>query len=58
MASTVSLNRFRKQKARAAEKQQAAENRALHGRSKEQRRKEDEARRRMTALLDAKKLVD
>ena len=56
MASVVNLNRFRKAKKRADEQQRAAENRALHGRSKAERQKEEEARRRMDELLDGKKL--
>ncbi|HXC27460.1 MAG TPA: DUF4169 family protein [Stellaceae bacterium] len=56
MASIVNLNRFRKDKKREDAKQRAAENRALHGRSKEQRRNEADASRRMNELLDAKKL--
>lgn len=56
VASVVNLNRFRKDKKREGEKQRAAENRALHGRSKEQRRKEEDASRRMSELLDRKKL--
>jgi hypothetical protein len=56
MASVVNLNRFRKQKARAAKEQHAAENRALYGRSKEERQAETAERRRADHDLDAKKL--
>jgi hypothetical protein len=56
VASIVNLNRFRKSKKREGAKQLAAENRALHGRTKAQRRKEEEAKRRMNELLAGKKL--
>jgi hypothetical protein len=56
VASVVNLKRFRKDKKREDAKQRAAENRALHGRNKEQRRKEADASRRMSELLDGKKL--
>jgi hypothetical protein len=56
VASVVNLNRFRKNKKREDAKQRAAENRALHGRSKAERRGEEEAKRRMNELLDGKKL--
>lgn len=56
MASVVNLNRFRKGKARADKQQRAAENRALHGRSKAERQKEDDAKRRLRDLLDGQKL--
>lgn len=54
MAQIVNLNRFRKQKARADAAQQAAENRILHGRTKEQKQREaaaaEEAQRRLDGL--------
>jgi Domain of unknown function (DUF4169) len=56
VASVVNLNRFRKDKARADKQQRAAENRALHGRSKAERQKEADAKRRMRELLDGRKL--
>jgi len=56
MASVVNLNRFRKGKERAAATQKAAENRALHGRSKKERRASDDERRRTVRDLDGKKL--
>ncbi len=40
MADIVNLRIARKQKARAAKEQQAAENRVLHGRSKSERQRE------------------
>ena len=56
MASVVNLNRFRKDKERAAKEQHAAENRILHGRSKKDRRAGDDERRRAERELDDKKL--
>lgn len=56
MASVVNLNRFRKDKARADKQQRAAENRALHGRSKAEWQKEDDTKRRLRDLLDGQKL--
>ena len=56
MASVVNLNRFRKDKERAAKEQHAAENRILHGRSKKDRRAGDDERRRAERELDGKKL--
>ncbi|HTW53489.1 MAG TPA: DUF4169 family protein [Stellaceae bacterium] len=56
MASIVNLSRFRKNKSREDAKQRAAENRARHGRTKAERRGEEEAKRRLNELLDGKKL--
>ncbi len=56
MGSVVNLNRFRKEKARAAKEQRAAENRALYGRSKKDREQEQDAKQRLSDLLDGKKL--
>ena len=56
MTSVVNLNRFRKKKQRAEDRQRAAENRALHGRSKKERRDTDDERRRARRELDGKKL--
>jgi len=56
VASIVNLNRFRKEKKREDTKQRAAENRAVHGRSKVERLTEEKAKRRMSELLDGKKL--
>jgi hypothetical protein len=54
--SVINLNRFRKAKKREDAKQRAAENSARHGRTKTERRSEEEAKRRMKELLDGKKL--
>ena len=56
MASVVNLNRFRKDKQRATDQKRAAENRALHGRGKKERRASDNERRRAERELDSKKL--
>ena len=56
MASVVNLNRFRKQKARVAKEQRAAENRALYGRNKQERQAETAERRRADRDLEGKKL--
>jgi hypothetical protein len=56
MAPVVNLNRFRKQKARAAKDERAAENRALYGRNKQERQAETDERRRADRALEGKKL--
>ncbi|HWD60435.1 MAG TPA: DUF4169 family protein [Stellaceae bacterium] len=56
MGSVVNLNRFRKDKQRADERSDAAENRALHGRTKAERAKEAADRKRREDLLEGKKL--
>lgn len=54
MSKVVNLNRFRKQKARMAAQQQAAENRLRFGRSKAEKALDtaagEEARRRLDGL--------
>jgi Domain of unknown function (DUF4169) len=56
MAAIVNLNRFRKAKKRDEAQQHAAENRALHGRSKKQRRSDEDERKRTHHELDGKRL--
>ena len=56
MTSVVNLNRFRKEKQRAAKEQRAAENRALHGRSKKERRAGADERQRAQRELGGKRL--
>lgn len=56
MAPTINLNRFRKAKKRDETQRRAAENRALHGRSKKQRRSEEDERKRADQQLDGKRL--
>jgi hypothetical protein len=52
----VNLNHFRKAKKREEAQQRAAENRALHGRSKKDRHAEEDARKRAQRELDSKRL--
>lgn len=54
--NVVNLNRFRKQKARAAKEKQAEINRIRHGRSKAQKERELADRQRAARLLDGKRL--
>lgn len=52
MADVVNLNRFRKDKTRAAEKRQAAENRVVFGRTKAEKAADKAARDRADRMLD------
>ena len=56
VAPIVNLNKFRKAKKRDEDRQRAAENLALHGRSKKERAAETAERRRAARELDSKKL--
>lgn len=56
MASIVNLNKFRKAKKRDEDRQRAAENLALHGRTKKERGAKTTERRRAARELDGKKL--
>ena len=56
MASIVNLNKFRKAKKRAEERQRATRNLASDGRSKRERRVETAERNRAARELDGKKL--
>ncbi|WP_432447807.1 DUF4169 family protein [Aliiroseovarius marinus] len=56
MKKPVNLNRFRKEKARAANKARADENAVKYGRSKAQKRAETSDKTRARAVLDAHKL--
>lgn len=56
MASIVNLNRFRKAKKREETQQRAAENRAVHGRTKAARQGAGKERRRADREFDGKKL--
>lgn len=58
MADVVNLNRFRKDKARAAEKRQAAENRLAFGRTKAEKVADKAARDRADRALDGAKRED
>ena len=52
MGEVVNLRLFRKRTARAEKDRVAAENRALHGRSKSDRKADEAERQRGAALLD------
>ena len=56
MADPVNLRLFRKRKARAEKELQAAENRALHGRTKSGRMRERLEAEKAASLLDAHRL--
>lgn len=56
VAPIVNLNKFRKTKKRAEDRQRAAENLALRGRSKKERGAQTAERRRAAQELDGKKL--
>ena len=56
MTSVVNLNRFRKDKQRADDRKRAAENRALSGRSKKERKVTADEQRRAEHELDGKRL--
>ena len=58
VAEVVNLNRARKAKARAGKEAHAAANRALHGRTKAQKARDDADRARRDALLDGAKRED
>ncbi len=48
----VNLNRFRKRKRRAEEERRAAQNRQAHGRTKQEKMKDADDRRRRDGHLD------
>ncbi len=52
MAEIVNLRRVKKQRARAEQAAQAAENRALHGRTRTEKAAEEQAAARREAVLD------
>ena len=56
MADPVNLRLFRKRKARAEKELQAAENRALHGRTKSERERERLEAEKSASLLDGHRL--
>ena len=56
MSDPVNLRLFRKRKARAEKELQAAENRALHGRTKARRMREQLEAEKSASLLDAHRL--
>jgi ribosomal protein S2 len=56
MATVINLNRFRKAKKSAEAERRAADNRALFGRSKKERRQADRERDRLARELDGKRI--
>jgi hypothetical protein len=56
MASVVNLNRFRKAKKSAEAERRAADNRALFGRNKTERRQAEDERERLARDLDGKRI--
>jgi hypothetical protein len=56
LAVIVNLNRVRKQKRREEEKREAAVNRVVFGRSKEERRLQESQREHTKRVLDNKQL--
>ena len=56
MGEIINLNRFRKQRSRAEEAKQAAENRVAFGRTKAERMASTKIRRKAEADIDNKKL--
>jgi hypothetical protein len=56
MTTIVNLNRFRKRRARAADKRRAAENRVRFGRGKTARASAERERERAATALDGKRL--
>jgi hypothetical protein len=53
MAEIINLRHARKQKARSEKERLAAENRAIHGRSKSERERENLLESKATTFLDA-----
>ncbi|HYP77565.1 MAG TPA: DUF4169 family protein [Polyangiaceae bacterium] len=56
MSNVVNLNKFRKQKAKAARVKQAETNRRLHGRTKAERAREAQQRKQLEAGVDGARL--
>jgi Domain of unknown function (DUF4169) len=56
VGKVVNLNRFRKQKTKAARKQRAEVNRRLHGRTEAERAREKQQKQQLTKQLDGAKL--
>jgi len=52
MANVLNLNKFRKQRAKAASEKQAEKNRRLHGRTKAERTREELQKKQLTAKVD------
>jgi uncharacterized protein DUF4169 len=56
MGNVVNLNKFKKQKAKAARVQQAQSNRRLHGRSKAERARDALQKKRLETSVDGARL--
>ncbi|MEY4575668.1 MAG: hypothetical protein RL701_371 [Pseudomonadota bacterium] len=56
MGKVINLNKFRKQKAKAAATQRADTNRRLHGRTKAERTRDEQEKRLLDAKVDGAKL--
>ncbi|HKO54005.1 MAG TPA: DUF4169 family protein [Polyangiaceae bacterium] len=56
MASVVNLNKFKKQKAKAARIKQAETNRRLHGRTKAERAQDALQKKQLQASVDGARL--
>ena len=56
MASVINLNRFRKAKKSAEAERRAADNRALFGRTKKERRQAEAERERLERELEGKRI--
>ncbi len=56
MAEIINLNRFRKERDRATKGKTADENRARHGRTKEERDRAEATTRKAEKTLDDKKI--
>jgi hypothetical protein len=56
MGEVINLNRFRKQRTRAEDEKQAAENRVAFGRTKAERTVNAKGKRKAQADLEGKKL--
>jgi hypothetical protein len=56
MADVINLNRARKARVRAEDAKQAEINRVRFGRSKEEKRREEDDRQRPSDALDGKKI--
>ena len=56
MSNVVNLNKFRKQKSKAARVKQADTNRRLHGRSKAERASDALQKKKLTSVVDHARL--
>ncbi len=55
MGKVVNLSKFRKRKVKAAEQKQAEVNRRLHGRTREERAREELQKKQLTRAVDGAK---